>query len=49
MENGYDTDLESVRRKVALDRRYVREVGLRTDLTILARTVGVVLKGSGAH
>jgi len=49
VENGYDTDLESVRRKVALDRRYVREVGLRTDLAILARTVGVVLKGSGAR
>lgn len=49
VENGYDTDLESVRRKVALDRRYVAEAGLRTDLKILARTVGVVLKGSGAR
>jgi len=49
IENGYDTDLESVRQKVALDRRYVREVGLSTDLRILARTVGVVLRGSGAH
>lgn len=49
IENGYDTDLESVRRKVVLDRRYVREVGFSTDLKILARTVGVVLRGSGAH
>ncbi|MEZ4387450.1 MAG: sugar transferase [Candidatus Krumholzibacteriia bacterium] len=49
VENGYDTDLESVRRKVALDRRYVREAGLVTDLKILARTVGVVLRGSGAR
>jgi len=49
VENGYDTDLESVHRKVALDRRYVREVGLGTDLKILARTVGVVLRGSGAR
>jgi len=48
VENGYDTDLESVRRKVALDRRYVRDVGLGTDLKILAKTVKVVLKGSGA-
>jgi lipopolysaccharide/colanic/teichoic acid biosynthesis glycosyltransferase len=47
--NGYDTDLESVRRKVALDRQYIREIGLRRDLSILARTVKVVLKGSGAH
>jgi lipopolysaccharide/colanic/teichoic acid biosynthesis glycosyltransferase len=49
VENGYDTDLASVRRKVALDRRYVREAGLGTDLKILARTVGVVLRGSGAR
>ena len=46
---GYDTDLESVREKVALDRRYIRDVGLGTDLRILARTVGVVISGSGAH
>lgn len=49
VETGYDTDLESVREKVSLDRRYIRDVGLHTDLRILARTVGVVLKGSGAH
>ncbi len=49
VENGYDTDLDSVRRKVSLDRSYVRSVGLRTDLRILMRTVGVVLRGSGAH
>ncbi|MDY0110975.1 MAG: sugar transferase [Candidatus Krumholzibacteria bacterium] len=49
IENGYDCDLESVRRKVALDRRYIREIGLWTDLRILARTVRVVLRGSGAH
>jgi len=49
IENGYDCDLESVRRKVALDRRYIREIGLWTDVRILARTVRVVLRGSGAH
>jgi len=49
VENGYDSDLESVRRKVALDRRYIREIGLWTDLRILLRTFAVVLKGSGAN
>ncbi len=49
VETGYDTDLESVREKVSLDRRYIRDVGLGTDLKIMVRTVGVVVKGSGAH
>lgn len=47
--NGYDTDMDSVRRKVELDRQYVRKIGLATDLNILLKTVSVVLKGSGAH
>ncbi|MBD3222968.1 sugar transferase [bacterium] len=49
IENGYDTDLGSVRRKVALDRRYIAEAGWWTDVKILVRTVGVVLRGSGAR
>jgi lipopolysaccharide/colanic/teichoic acid biosynthesis glycosyltransferase len=49
VENGYDTDLASVQRKVSLDCAYIRDVGLRTDLRILLKTVGVVLRGSGAH
>jgi len=49
IENGYDQDLESVRRKVALDRHYIREIGLWTDLKILVRTFGVVVRGTGAH
>ncbi len=47
--NGYDDSTESVRRKVELDRRYIREFGLLTDLKIIARTFRVVLSGEGAH
>lgn len=47
--NGYDTDLESVRRKITLDRLYIRELCLRTDLVILVRTVTVLVAGKGAH
>ncbi len=47
--NGYDEDLESVRRKVALDREYIRKSGFRQDGRILWNTVGVVLKGEGAR
>jgi len=47
--NGYDEDLESVRRKVALDRQYIRKCGFRQDGRILWNTVGVVLKGEGAR
>ena len=49
IENGYDTDLESVRKKVYLDRKYIGRISLRTDLSILMRTVSVVLTGSGAN
>jgi lipopolysaccharide/colanic/teichoic acid biosynthesis glycosyltransferase len=45
--NGYDSDLASVRRKVDLDRRYIADLCLRTDLRILARTFGVLLNGGG--
>lgn len=47
--NGYDTDLESVRRKVALDRRYIGSLCLRTDLQIMARTVKVLAVGKSTH
>lgn len=49
IENGYDTDLESVRKKVYLDREYIGRMSLRTDLSILRRTVSVVLTGCGAN
>ncbi len=37
------------RTRVELDCRYVREWGLTTDFLILVRTVGVVLRRSGAY
>ncbi len=49
VRNGYDDDLDSVRRKVALDRLYIRSIGWRMDLRILLETVRVVLTGDGAR
>lgn len=47
--NGYDTDLDSFRRKVNYDLLYLQNCCVRNDLKILLRTVKVVLTGSGAH
>lgn len=47
--NGYDTDLHSVRRKVYYDLLYLQNCCVWNDLKILFRTIGVVLRGSGAH
>lgn len=47
--NGYDTDTESIRRKVNFDLLYLQNCCLWNDLKILLRTVRVVLTGSGAH
>jgi len=47
--NGYDTDLESVRRKVALDKHYIRNYSIPMDLKILFMTVWVVITGRGAN
>ena len=46
--NGYDDSLESVRRKIELDRQYIQKAGFRQDSKILLNTVSVVLKGDGA-
>ncbi len=46
--NGYDDGLESVRRKIDLDRQYIQKAGFRQDSKILLNTVSVVLKGDGA-
>lgn len=43
--NGYDNNIESFRRKVALD---LQNCCLWNDIKILFRTIGVVLTGSGA-
>jgi len=47
--NGYDDSLESVRRKVELDRQYIKRAGFKQDGKILLSTVNVVLKGDGAR
>lgn len=47
--NGYDDGIESVRRKVELDRKYIKKAGFRQDGSILVSTVTVVLKGEGAR
>ncbi len=49
VRNGYDEDILSVKRKVALDRCYMREAGFWVDLQILLSTVRVVLTGDGAR
>lgn len=47
--NGYDDGVESVRRKVELDCRYIEKSGFLQDGSILLATVSVVLKGDGAR
>ena len=47
--NGYDTDLESVERKVSFDLLYLQNCCLWNDIKILVRTIGVVVTGRGAH
>lgn len=46
--NGYDDGVESARRKIELDKRYINNAGWRQDARILVSTVSVVLKGEGA-
>ncbi len=47
--NGYDDGIESVRRKIELDRQYIHSAGFITEFKILLATVSVVLKGEGAR
>jgi len=49
VRNGYDDSLESVIRKVELDRQYIQRCGPLTEAGILLETVRVVLKGEGAR
>lgn len=48
IENGYDNDLESFRRKVTYDLIYLQNCCAWNDFKILLRTIRVVLTGSGA-
>ncbi|MBK8166216.1 MAG: sugar transferase [bacterium] len=47
--NGYDDGIESVRRKIELDRQYIHSAGFVAEFKILLATVSVVLKGEGAR
>ena len=47
--NGYDDSTESVRRKIELDRQYIRSQGVWTDVRIILHTVRVVVTGEGAN
>lgn len=48
IENGYDNNTESFRRKVAYDLQYLRHCSVGNDLRILFRTFHVILTGKGA-
>ncbi len=48
IRNGYDTDLEHIRRKITLDKYYIQKCSLANDLKIILRTIRVVVKGEGA-
>ncbi len=45
----YDTCLDDVSTKLRYDLQYLRECGFRSNLSILVRTVWVVVSGRGAH
>jgi lipopolysaccharide/colanic/teichoic acid biosynthesis glycosyltransferase len=48
IENGYDSSLQSVSRKVQYDLQYIRQWSVLYDLRIMAKTVVVVLTGKGS-
>ncbi len=48
VENGYDNDIDSFRRKVTYDLLYLQNCCLWNDIKVLIRTIRVVLTGSGA-
>ena len=49
VKNGYDTSLDSFRRKVEFDIHYLRNWSIWTDVKILCSTVYVVISGKGAR
>ncbi|MCG6157123.1 sugar transferase [Rubinisphaera sp. ICM_H10] len=48
IENGYDNNTESFRRKVVYDLLYLQNCCFWNDIKILFRTIRVVMTGSGA-
>lgn len=49
VSQAYDANVDDVRRKVGYDLMYLNERTLRNDMTILARTVPVILRRFGAN
>src|SRR5205807_6793445 len=47
INQGYDTSLDDVRRKVRYDLEYIEGQGVRKDLMIMAKTVPVMLFRKG--
>jgi lipopolysaccharide/colanic/teichoic acid biosynthesis glycosyltransferase len=48
VNNGYDDSVESVRKKVRWDLHYIHGRSLRSDLSIVLKTIRTVLTGEGA-
>lgn len=48
IENGYDSSMASVVRKVHYDLHYIQHWSLWQDIKIMLKTVGVVVTGKGA-
>jgi lipopolysaccharide/colanic/teichoic acid biosynthesis glycosyltransferase len=48
IENGYDSSMSAVVRKVHYDLEYIRNWSIWQDVKILFRTIGVVITGKGA-
>jgi lipopolysaccharide/colanic/teichoic acid biosynthesis glycosyltransferase len=46
---GYPDGIHGYRRKLGLDLVYIKRQSLLTDLWIAAKTIGVVISGSGAR
>lgn len=49
IESGYDSDIESVTRKVNLDLKYINNWSLWYDIKIMLKTIVVVFTGKGAN
>jgi lipopolysaccharide/colanic/teichoic acid biosynthesis glycosyltransferase len=45
----YDTSIADVKKKIELDLYYIDNLSFALDMEILIKTVGVMLKGKGAH
>jgi lipopolysaccharide/colanic/teichoic acid biosynthesis glycosyltransferase len=48
VENGYDSSIDSVKNKVALDLSYINRWSLWQDFKIILKTISVVITGKGA-